>query len=131
VFTQPSPFWTYHAGVCQRATKDRVLGACLAPRSQRIWQAISVTMQAYLSERHYGFVWKNGPELSVFAFNGLSRTVACPAERVPIAIETWFGLGAAEFRIASLHPFEAVGPQTAQSERPTVRFGFVGARENV
>lgn len=60
--------------------------------------------------------------IHLLQFNGLvdSRELTLPA--CAFAFETYFGQGAAEFRIASLHPFEALEADDPQI--PTVRFGF-------
>ncbi len=55
--------------------------------------------------RPYGFVEALGSTIRLFNFSGLVDVAErLPAVRV-VFVETWFGEGAAEFRVASLHKF--------------------------
>lgn len=54
--------------------------------------------------RPYGSVALVGNRLELYSYTGRVTIVEAPG---PIAVETWFGEGDADFRIASLHPFHA------------------------
>lgn len=69
--------------------------------------------------RQYGAVALVGDTLELYAFTGLSQRVPAPG---PIAAETWFGEGDAEFRVASLHAFEADVTREPLPDRASVRF---------
>jgi hypothetical protein len=75
---------------------------------------------------HYGFVWKSSNALRLFAFHGTTMQVPCQPDSAVVCIETWFGRGAAEFCVASLHPFEAMLADVLPDGTPSVRFGFAG-----
>lgn len=81
----------------------------------------------------YGAVALVGDVLELYAFAGRHRRVAAPG---PIAAETWFGEGDAEFRIASLHPFTAdvirdppAGHAAVRFELPRIGWGKAALRD--
>jgi hypothetical protein len=64
----------------------------------------------------------------VILFNDWAITdeAVCTPVDQDICIRTWFGQGAASFRIVSLHPFTLSIPKLEQPGLPTVHFGFPG-----
>jgi hypothetical protein len=75
--------------------------------------------------RPYGFVRLTSSSLRLYSYSGAIETAAVPADMQSFVVETWFGEGPAEFRIASLHPFKcALATTTISKEASTVRFGF-------
>jgi hypothetical protein len=74
--------------------------------------------------RPYGFVRLTGMELRLFSFNGLSASATIDASRPSFTVETWFGEGAAAFRVASLHRFGLKFNGAVHEAGPVVRFGF-------
>lgn len=68
----------------------------------------------------YGFVEVLGSAVRLFNFSGLFDVSERPPATRLLFVETWFGEGAAEFRVASLHKFTL----TVQSG-PTPRAGLV------
>ena len=74
----------------------------------------------------FGFVRRDAER--VLLFNDWAITdeaVTTPVDQ-DICIRTWFGQGAASFRIVSLHPFTLSIPKLEQPGLPTVHFGFPG-----
>jgi hypothetical protein len=53
---------------------------------------------------------------------GYSATVGTRPDASTFAVETWFGSGPAEFRVASLHPFTLVLKEDTDQMNPCVRF---------
>jgi transcriptional regulator with XRE-family HTH domain len=76
--------------------------------------------------RHYGFVWWHRNRLELYTFHGFTMVAAESADGDSVIVETWFGRGAAEFRVASLHPFQAKLETERSSQTPWVRFCFAG-----
>lgn len=74
--------------------------------------------------RPYGFVRLTGTDLRLFSFNGLSDSATVDTPGSDFVVETWFGEGAAAFRVASLHPFELKVNNAAHTDGSRVRFGF-------
>jgi len=75
--------------------------------------------------RPYGFVRLAGPNVRLFSFNGLVGTATMGTAEVPsFYVETWFGEGAAVFRVASLHGFHLTVAEAVDGSKPVVRFGF-------
>lgn len=70
----------------------------------------------------YGFVRLSGADLRLFHFNSYhqSAQVADPVGR--FCVETWFGAGDAEFRVASLHEFEIRVVESRPEGLAVVRF---------
>lgn len=65
--------------------------------------------------------------IHLLQFNGLVEQQAIQHEDSRFCFETFFGQGSAQFRIASVHPFEFEDPADQNKEAPkipTVRFGF-------
>lgn len=67
----------------------------------------------------YGSVALVGETLELYSYAGQKKAVPAPG---PIAVETWFGEGDAEFRVASLHPFELDLTRAPPPGHATVRF---------
>jgi hypothetical protein len=74
--------------------------------------------------RPYGFVRLTGTQLRLFSFNGLSASATVDASRPGFTVETWFGEGAAAFRVASLHRFALRVNNSDAGSTAKVRFGF-------
>jgi len=53
----------------------------------------------------YGFVVKESGRIRLYQSRGHTDEVEGLIETKSFAVETWFGMGPAEFRVASLHPF--------------------------
>lgn len=71
--------------------------------------------------RPYGFIRLDAERVRLYHFGGY--VVERPARRSQIVVETWFGQEAADFLIASLHPFEFEIIETAPADAVVVRFG--------
>lgn len=78
--------------------------------------------------RPYGVVMLRDDELTLRAWSGVCRCARILGPRGPAAVETWLGGGAAEFRIASLHPFQGSLTEGDQ-ELPMVRFDYPSVEE--
>jgi hypothetical protein len=75
--------------------------------------------------RPYGFVELCGEELRLFSFGGIDQRLPVSGGTARVAVETWFGEGPAEFRVASLHRFGLhLVHQPSLDGVPRVRFGF-------
>jgi hypothetical protein len=74
--------------------------------------------------RPYGFVRLTGNALRLFSFSGLTASTTLDESKRGFIVETWFGEGAAAFKVASLHPFELTVDGAEGSIKPMVRFGF-------
>jgi hypothetical protein len=72
----------------------------------------------------YGFVERRPAEIALFHYHvrGHSTRVETPTEATTFVVETWFGPGSAEFRVASLHDFKLVMTHVADRQTPCVRF---------
>ena len=96
-------------------------------RSRRCGTSPSATAALRAAKwQPFGFVRRDAER--VFLFNDWAITdeaVTTPADQ-DICIRTWFGQGAASFRIVSLHPFTLSIPKLEQPGLPTVHFGFPG-----
>jgi hypothetical protein len=71
--------------------------------------------------RPYGFVEIAEGIIRLFDYAGLTQTTKLDGQR-RFFVETWFGEGAADFRVASLHGFTL--NIVAQGGKPSVRFGL-------
>ena len=72
----------------------------------------------------YGFVQRMGVELSLFNFSGLTDRAEMVAAPRRFCVETWFGEGAAQFRVASLHDYRLEIAVAANPGVPSVRFAL-------
>jgi len=72
----------------------------------------------------YGFVERQLSEIALFHYHprGHSMTLRIPANTTTFAVETWCGLGPADFRVASLHEFKLAFSDEADPATPCVRF---------
>jgi hypothetical protein len=70
----------------------------------------------------YGFVERRNEEIALYHYRGgYCDCVSIATDAREFAVETWFGLGAAQFRAASLHSFKlALGEK--RDGRSCVRF---------
>lgn len=74
--------------------------------------------------RPYGFVQRMRAELSLFNFSGLTDRADIGVATRRFCVETWFGEGAAQFRVASLHDYRLDVTVAANSGIPRVRFAL-------
>jgi hypothetical protein len=74
--------------------------------------------------RPYGCVRLTGTDLRLFSFNGLTDGKEAGGPGSGFTVETWFGEGAAAFRVASLHPFGLKLADAEDANGAGVRFGF-------
>jgi hypothetical protein len=72
--------------------------------------------------RPYGFVRLTGNALKLYSFSGVVDQVDVVSSQ-RFWVETWFGEGAARFRVASLHPF-SLKLECDDTPPKAVRFGF-------
>jgi|SRR5579871_4850474 len=70
----------------------------------------------------YGFVERNREEISLYHVRGYTGSTPRKTNENTFVVETWFGGGTAEFRIASLHPFTAALAEDNESSASYVRF---------
>ena len=73
--------------------------------------------------RPYGFVRLAANELSLYSFSGIVNSCLLPSECNTFGVETWFGEGAAKFKVVSVHPFTLELTDQIPSGM-SVRFGF-------
>lgn len=71
----------------------------------------------------YGFVERRTDEIALYHIRGYTASIKTQFEVETFAVETWFGIAAAEFRVASLHPFTLALDQAVDATTPCVRFG--------
>ena len=70
--------------------------------------------------RPYGFVLREGGRIALFQVRGATAFSEIRPDAGAFVVETWFGPGAADFRVASLHAFDLA--LDAESSLPSVRF---------
>lgn len=70
----------------------------------------------------YGFIEKRPNQIALYHYRGNSTSVDVSAEASTFIVETWFGLGTAEFRAASIHKFDLALIDSADLALPCVRF---------
>lgn len=70
----------------------------------------------------FGFVGLFANQVELYSFNGRCARAERRQDQASVVVETYFGSGAAEFCIASLHPFKVTVERTVPSLLPTVRF---------
>jgi hypothetical protein len=73
--------------------------------------------------RPYGFVRLAATDLSLYSYSGLINRCIVPSERDSFGVETWFGEGAANFKVVSIHPFD-LELSDQMPNGMSVRFGF-------
>ena len=73
----------------------------------------------------FGFVKREPERVTLFSEWPMTDEARCAGADQPVCIKTWFGQGAAVFRVASLHPF-SLKLEKESPDLPTVRFGFPG-----
>ena len=74
----------------------------------------------------FGFVRREAGHLTLFNDWGITDRARCAISDGEVAVQTWFGPGAATFRVASLHPFSLSLVKDPPPDAPAVRFGFPG-----
>jgi hypothetical protein len=74
----------------------------------------------------FGFVRREADQLTLFNDWGITDQVRCVVTNDEVGVQTWFGPGAATFRVASLHSFSLAVGKDERAGVPTVRFGFPG-----
>lgn len=72
----------------------------------------------------YGSVEAYGEKITLRNYNGKVSRCALKSSGGPFVVETWFGQGSADFRIASLHSFQLSMPERALRTIPRVRFSL-------
>ena len=73
----------------------------------------------------FGMLRLEQDQIHLLHFNGLTEQMPLHSQADPrFCFETFFGQGGAEFRIASLHPFDFTVPTDLDAALPRVRFGF-------
>lgn len=70
----------------------------------------------------YGFVVRHDGLVRLRHINGYVDSCRLTGRRSPTLVQTWFGPGAATFRVASLHPFSLSLLPIGDSLGPAVRF---------
>jgi hypothetical protein len=90
----------------------------------QVWHfAFKVPEAAFPVWTPYGFVEKRNEEVALYHYRGgYCVCVSLPRDATHFGVETWFGLGAAQFRVASLHPFKLVLGEGGDDTTPCVRF---------
>lgn len=107
-------------------------GAIEAIRDPQAWYLAyrDISLKTGLVEpkswwKPFGMLRLEQQQIHLLHFNGLTDDKALLHPDGRFAFETFFGQGAAEFRVASLHPFELSDPgATAPEGVPVVRFSF-------
>jgi hypothetical protein len=72
----------------------------------------------------YGFVERTAEKIALFHYHarGHSVNLRIPLDATTFVVETWFGPGPADFRVASLHEFKLALSDKADPTTPCVRF---------
>jgi hypothetical protein len=70
----------------------------------------------------YGLVRVHGTSAALHHINGYADRLERADPDVPIRVETWFGPGAALFRVASLHPFDLTVADSGLATTRALRF---------
>lgn len=71
---------------------------------------------------HYGFIQQYDEEVKLVHINGQFASYRKASASEPALVQTYFGPSPAEFRIASLHPFQVTRCTTPEQAMPSVRF---------
>lgn len=104
-------------------------GTLLGPRDPQLWY-FAFREGRYKGEtfepcgfwRPYGLIYLYKGQLQLIHLTGMLMNTAAQLPEGSFIAETFFGQGSAQFRIASLHPFET--SFTLKEHIPTLRFGF-------
>lgn len=72
--------------------------------------------------RPYGCIRGTESHLELYGYGGTVDQAPYPESGSKFAVETWFGLGKADFRLACLHDFTVTLTQRADEHLPRVRF---------
>jgi hypothetical protein len=72
----------------------------------------------------YGYVERMAQKIALFHYHarGHSVSLQIPPDATTFSVETWFGPGPAEFRVACLHEFKLALCDKADPATPSVRF---------
>jgi hypothetical protein len=70
----------------------------------------------------YGLVRVHGGAAVLHHINGYMDRIELAASDEPVRVETWFGPGPAQFRVASLHPFALETAPSADGAAIALRF---------
>ena len=70
----------------------------------------------------YGFIERERDCIRLYQFRGHTAELETPPNTKSFVVETWFGIGPAEFRVASLHRFKLAIVQSADSSTRCLRF---------
>jgi len=88
----------------------------------QVWHfAFKSPLGIFREWRPYGFVEVFEDQISLFHFNGHMQVVPRPRDGRFI-VETYFGEGSADFRVASLHPFTLEQLEAPDPRLAVVRF---------
>lgn len=90
------------------------------------YQDIMQTGEVLSRWKPYGFFVRKREHLALFNYNTLTMQSSLPPGSNKFSVETFFGRGAAKFRIASIHFFDAELNLNGREELPAIRFGFHG-----
>jgi len=108
-----------------RAERNYYATVLLKPtRSHQVWHFAWRPLTRSAAWRPYGFVQRTGTAVTLCSFTSILDRNSC-TDRV--AVETWFGEGAAAFRIASMHYFAGEVSKHLREDQ-AVRFGTRGSR---
>ena len=90
---------------------------------RQIWHfAFKAANPAFNLWTPYGFVEWQENSVALFHYRGHTAAVTIAVEATSFGVETWFGEGSAEFRVASLHEFRLALDHNAQRAQVCVRF---------
>jgi len=70
----------------------------------------------------YGFIQRERDRVRLYQFRGHTAELETRPEPKSFTVETWFGIGPAEFRVASLHRFKLALVQSADTSGDCLRF---------
>lgn len=69
----------------------------------------------------YGFVERYSNQVTMYHYRGSCQTVSASGHK-SFLVETWFGLDAADFRVASVHGFTIELSEAKETNLPSIRF---------
>jgi hypothetical protein len=74
------------------------------------------------SVSRYGFIQRYDSKITMYHYRGSCKTVDTSAHTSSFLVETWFGLDAADFRVACVHGFKIEVSELEEPNLPCVRF---------
>ena len=121
--------WAHRDFLHDRTQRNTYAAVHLSPRARRsrplVWHFAYRDTGGLPSPiwHPYGFVKMANTSAWLFTFNGLTGETSGVGDA--LRVDTWFGEGAAEFRVASLHEFTLeVSVPAVDVTGPRLRFGF-------